>query len=250
MHCTTGSRCSLPSQLRADRRLGDDVGDHLAQIAHDAFLVDELAERADLHGRPCYDVGWAARHEGFKVVTKSVTLPIGRGGSVRLAAVADTHSPAARGDRRSASPRSRPTRSCTRGDIGDLAVLEELAEIAPVLRGARQHRHARARPARRADDRASAPLRILHDAHRGVRAEAPRRGRAAWRAPSRRALVVCGHSHVPFIGDRPAASPSSTRARSGRGGFTCRSCSADRYHADRRQARARQLRDRRGVEPP
>jgi putative phosphoesterase len=130
-------------------------------------------------------------------VTASATLPLRDGGAV-LAAVADTHSRPhpATAERLAAM---RPDAILHAGDIGDLAVLEELGAIAPVLavRG-------------NIDARVGLPdvltidlgdrLRILltHIAVAGVRlrAEVARAARAAGAS-----LVVCGHSHVPFIAE-------------------------------------------------
>jgi uncharacterized protein len=87
------------------------------------------------------------------------------------------------------------------GDVGDLKVLDELARIAPVyaVRG-NVDSHARDLPDTLVIDIASAaPLRILltHIGVYGPKLRAP----VARMAKSEGAtLVVCGHSHVPFIG--------------------------------------------------
>ncbi len=132
----------------------------------------------------------------------SVTLPARADGSLRLVVVADTHSqphPAAAGH----IAALRPDAILHAGDIGDLGVLDGLAELAPVhaVRG-------------NIDVRVGLPdaltidvtggertfLRILL-LHIGVagprlRADAARLARAEGAQ-----LVVCGHSHVPFIGE-------------------------------------------------
>lgn len=129
-----------------------------------------------------------------------VSIPVSADGSVRLAAVSDTHS------------RPHPaTVTCLAGiapdailhagDIGDLKVLDELARIAPVyaVRG-NIDCHARDLPDVLVLDIASAPpLRILmtHIAVYGPKLRAPIARMARAQGAT---LVVCGHSHVPFIG--------------------------------------------------
>ena len=84
------------------------------------------------------------------------------------------------------------------GDIGDLAVLDQLREIAPVhaVRG-NIDKH------QLPDDLTVelGPLRIFmtHIAVYGphLRADVAKKARAA-----KASLVVCGHSHVPFISDQ------------------------------------------------
>lgn len=133
------------------------------------------------------------------MVEKAATLAMPHG-SLTLAAVADTHSRPheAIRDRLAAIA---PAAILHAGDVGDLAVVDQLAEIAPVfaVRG-------------NIDTRAGLPdlltldllgpertLRILliHIAVYGprLRSEVARMARAR-----RASLVVCGHSHVPFIG--------------------------------------------------
>jgi putative phosphoesterase len=124
------------------------------------------------------------------------------GDSLRLAVVSDTHS--------SPHPNTAkllgdlaPDAILHGGDIGDLAVLDELAKIAPVyaVRG-NIDTHAREIPDVLTIDITSGErtvLRILltHIAVYGpkLRAEVAKRARDA-----KAQLVVCGHSHVPFIG--------------------------------------------------
>jgi putative phosphoesterase len=121
----------------------------------------------------------------------------------RIAVVADTHSrPHPEAARHLAA--MAPAAILHAGDIGDPAVLEGLAEIAP-LHAVRGNIDARGLPDHLVLDvkRAGrAPLRMLltHIAVDGVRI----RGDVARLARARGAsLIVCGHSHVPFIvGDR------------------------------------------------
>jgi putative phosphoesterase len=135
-----------------------------------------------------------------RLVTKTACLPAAADGSVRLAAVADTHSqphPATAARLAELAPAA----ILHAGDIGDLAVLDDLARFAPVhaVRGNIDTR------ARDLPDvlvltiPAPAPLRILltHIALYGpkLRVAVARMAQAEGAA-----LVVCGHSHVPFIG--------------------------------------------------
>jgi putative phosphoesterase len=138
-----------------------------------------------------------------QLVKKAATLRLRDDGSLRIAVVADTHS-----QPHPATPKllasAQPDAIIHAGDIGDLDVLARLAEIAPVhaVRG-------------NIDVRADLPdvlvldvidgetrrLRIYltHIAVAGprLRAEVARMARA-----ERANLVVCGHSHVPFIGQQ------------------------------------------------
>ncbi len=135
-------------------------------------------------------------------VPARVELSTDAAGSFRFALVADTHSkphPATPERLRELSPNV----ILHAGDIGDLSVLSQLAEVAPVhaVRGnidaqvrevpetlLVELRHERV-----------LKLRVLltHIAVYGpkLRAEVARLARS-----ERAGLVVCGHSHVPFIG--------------------------------------------------
>jgi hypothetical protein len=137
----------------------------------------------------------AARHS-------SATLQTRADGSLRLAVVADTHS----NPHPATLQRLQELRADAilhAGDIGDLAVLEALATVAPVhaVRGNIDVR-ASDLPDELVLDVArdgDLVLRILvvHIAVNGprLRADAVRMAKAAGAQ-----LVVCGHSHVPFIG--------------------------------------------------
>jgi putative phosphoesterase len=118
-------------------------------------------------------------------------------GALKLAVVADTHS--------SPHPSTAkllgdiaPDAILHGGDIGDLAVLDELRAIAPVY-AVRGNIDTKARDLPDILVIDAGPLRMLltHIAVYGpkLRAEV---AAAAKRAKA--SLVVCGHSHVPFIG--------------------------------------------------
>ncbi len=151
-----------------------------------------------------------------KLVRKTARIPVHadgeRAGGLRLGVVADTHS-LPHPDTKRHLAALRPDALLHAGDIGDLAVLDDLATVAPMyaVRG-----NIDTRAATLPDDLlvelvgadAEAPdpdavdavlLRILitHIAVYGpkLRAEVARRARDAGAS-----LVVCGHSHVPFIG--------------------------------------------------
>jgi uncharacterized protein len=126
-------------------------------------------------------------------------------GELVLAAVADTHSqPHPRALEHLAA--LAPDAILHAGDIGALSVLDSLAAVAPVhaVRG-NIDGHARTLPdvlildVRRDDGDGPVALRILvtHIAVTGprLRADVARQAAAAGAT-----LVVCGHSHVPFIG--------------------------------------------------
>jgi putative phosphoesterase len=134
-------------------------------------------------------------------VEKCARVAVRKDGSLRLGVVADTHSaphPATVTHLRSRSPDA----ILHAGDIGDLAVLDQLEAIAPVfaVRG-------------NIDIRAPGlPDVLLLDVVEGeasfvrillmhIAVDGPRlRADAARLARSREAsLVVCGHSHVPLV---------------------------------------------------
>lgn len=131
-----------------------------------------------------------------RLVKKTARVPV-TGSSVRLAVVADTHSQPHAATRERLTELA-PDAILHGGDIGELSVLDELAAIAPVyaVRG-NIDTHARDLPDVLVLD--VGPLRILltHIAVYGpkLRAEVAAMARAEGAK-----LVVCGHSHVPFIG--------------------------------------------------
>ena len=121
---------------------------------------------------------------------------------LRLAVVADTHS---RPHPKAASTIAalKPAAILHAGDIGDLDVLDQLAEIAPVIavRGNIDERAPQIPDAVTIDvrvgDHSVLKILLLHIAVHGakIRADAARLARARG-AP----IIVCGHSHVPFAG--------------------------------------------------
>lgn len=132
-----------------------------------------------------------------------VRIPVKGDGTLRLGVVADTHSqPNAAGMRHLAG--LAPDAILHAGDIGDLQVLDQLRELAPVyaVRGNIDER-ATELPDHLtvelvdADERTLLRLLLLHIGVAGprLRADAAKAARE-----EKAALVVCGHSHVPFIG--------------------------------------------------
>ena len=128
-------------------------------------------------------------------------LPLGPGGDFCFAVVADTHSkPHPATAQRLAE--LEPDAILHAGDIGKLEVLDELAKVAPVFAVRGNIDAPSDVPELRLIELTSGDaikLRILlvHIAVYGpkLRAEVARVA-----AKERASLVVCGHSHVPFIG--------------------------------------------------
>jgi putative phosphoesterase len=130
------------------------------------------------------------------------SLSLSDQGRLRLAIVADTHS--------QPHPKTAdwlaalaPDAILHAGDIGDLAVLDALADHAPVIavRGNIDERALSLPDAVTIDVRANGAsalkLLLMHIAVYGpkIRADAARLA-----ATQGAKLIVCGHSHVPFIG--------------------------------------------------
>ena len=132
-------------------------------------------------------------------------LPLGPEGTLRLAVVADTHSqPHPRAAEYLAA--RAPDAILHAGDIGDLEVLARLSSIAPVLaiRG-NIDVHAPDLPdvltlnlVRSAED--PQPLLRILLVHIGVHGPKLRAEVAATARSQGAQAVVCGHSHVPFLG--------------------------------------------------
>lgn len=133
---------------------------------------------------------------------KSSTLPVSEAGSLRVAVVADTHSKPHR-DLEKHLRALQPSAIVHAGDIGDLVVLDELAKVAPVfaVRG-NIDGHGPEIPDVRVLDIAAASRLVLRVFVTHIGVNGPRlRREVAQQARARGAsLVICGHSHVPFIG--------------------------------------------------
>ncbi|HMI94156.1 MAG TPA: metallophosphoesterase family protein [Polyangiales bacterium] len=137
-----------------------------------------------------------------KWVKAEAALPLDDQGGLRLVIVADTHSrphPAAADHIRTLAPGA----ILHAGDIGNRQVIDELAQIAPVIavRGNIDERAVDLPDSVAIDirDRGESALTLLlmHIAVYGPRIRAD----AARLAASHGArLIVCGHSHVPFMG--------------------------------------------------
>lgn len=136
--------------------------------------------------------------------SKNTAVRLGEGGGLRLVVVADTHSEPHPNSAKFITA-AKPDAIVHAGDIGKLAVLDDLATIAPVLavRG-NIDVHAPDLPDALTIDvcdpmDASRLFRILlvHIAVYGpkLRADVIRRAHA-----EEARIVICGHSHVPFIG--------------------------------------------------
>ena len=136
-----------------------------------------------------------------KLLEKTTSLRL-HDGALRIVVVADTHS--------EPHPRSaeiiaaeHPDHILHAGDIGDLAVLDQLAKLAPVS-AVRGNIDVRADEVPdtltidvRDDDDTLFKILLVHIAVNGprLRADAVRMAKAKGAR-----IVVCGHSHVPFIG--------------------------------------------------
>jgi uncharacterized protein len=139
----------------------------------------------------------------MKLATQRAAIALSPEHSLRLVVVADTHSAPHPGsmDRIRALG---PDAILHAGDIGELGVLDELRAIAPlhVIRGNIDVTDAGLPDAITLDVTASAvPVLRMLMVHIGVngprlRADVVRRARQ-----ERARLVVCGHSHVPFVGE-------------------------------------------------
>jgi putative phosphoesterase len=132
---------------------------------------------------------------------RTATLAIPESGVLRLAVVADTHSHP-HPQLHSQLSRLRPDAILHAGDIGDLAVLAGLRELAPlfVIRGNIDVRDPDLPDQLTLDlvsgARVALRLMLVHIGLRGVRLQSDVARAARARSAS---LVVCGHSHIPFI---------------------------------------------------
>jgi putative phosphoesterase len=147
----------------------------------------------------------AARRGASKLVQARETLDVGASGALRIVVVADTHGhPHPDAHRLVAA--EKPDRILHAGDIGALTVLDGLAAIAP-LTAIRGNIDVHADGARELPDAITIDVRdaagslvtllLFHIAQYGplLRADAARLARA-----EQAGIVVCGHSHVPFVG--------------------------------------------------
>jgi len=123
-------------------------------------------------------------------------------GALKIAVVADTHAnPHPRAAEHIAA--QKPDHIVHAGDIGGLFVLDDLARIAPVhaIRG-NIDEHAPETPdflTLEISDQGRSRIRLLV-VHIGVYGPKLRGDAAALARSERASLVICGHSHVPFIG--------------------------------------------------
>jgi uncharacterized protein len=147
-----------------------------------------------------------SKQPGSRALHQQSSITIRTDGGLRLVIVADTHGhPHAKGPSLIAA--QNPDAILHAGDIGTLAVLEELRTIAPtlVVRGNIDERRSDlpdvlALKLMAADGNtggSSLDLLLLHIGVYGVRLQAEA-GRLARQYGSK--IVICGHSHVPFIG--------------------------------------------------
>jgi putative phosphoesterase len=136
------------------------------------------------------------------IAPRRVSLQTRPDGAFRFAVVADTHSKPHPATRQRLSELD-PDMILHAGDIGELQVLHDLAEVAPVL-AVRGNIDAQVTEVPETlivelmrGDILKLRLLLLHIAVYGpkLRAEVARLA-----ARERASLVVCGHSHVPFIG--------------------------------------------------
>lgn len=141
----------------------------------------------------------------MKVVERSASVPLGADGSLKLAVVADTHS-SPHPNLEKLLRQLRPDAILHAGDIGDLEVLDPLRALAPVyaVRGnidvydREIPDHSKLEIVSRAEgDGVLLRILLTHIALNGpkLRVDAARRARK-----DKASLVVCGHSHIPFIG--------------------------------------------------
>ncbi len=143
-----------------------------------------------------------SRRSAPRLVERAESVSLREDGGLCLAIVADTHSaPHPQAARWIAA--ARPDAILHGGDIGELGVLDRLGEIAPVIavRGNIDERAPHLPDVVTIDLRAGGEsamkILLMHIAVYGpkIRADAARLARA-----HAARLIVCGHSHVPFIG--------------------------------------------------
>jgi putative phosphoesterase len=134
---------------------------------------------------------------------KTARIPVRHDGSLRIAVVGDTHS-APHPDAGRHLEGLRPDAILHAGDIGDLEVLEPLAAIAPLhaVRGNIDTRADALPDVLTIDFTGPGDATLLRIFLTHIAVVGPRlRGDVARMARSQEAqMVVCGHSHVPFMG--------------------------------------------------
>lgn len=146
--------------------------------------------------------GRVAKARARKWLEGEAELALSDRGELRVVVVADTHSqPHPLAARRIAA--LEPTAILHAGDIGKLSVLDDLAQIAPVI-AVRGNIDERASDlpdsvsiAVRSGGQTALTLLMMHIAVYGPRIRADA-ARLAGKHGAR--LIVCGHSHVPFMG--------------------------------------------------
>ncbi len=149
-----------------------------------------------------------SRKAGSPVIHQRASIAVRPDGGLRLVIVADTHShPHPNGSKLIAA--HGPDAILHAGDIGELTVLDELRKIAPtfVVRGNIDIRRSdlpdvlglrlTASVADGYEGACLLDLLLLHIGVNGPRLRADA-GRLAQQYGSK--IVICGHSHVPFIG--------------------------------------------------
>ncbi len=135
-------------------------------------------------------------------------IPLRPDGSLRVGIVADTHSSPHEQGLQHLESRA-PDVILHAGDIGDLSVLERLSLIAPVhaVRGNIDVRAPQLPDVLILEFTLNATLQfralLTHIAIAGtrIRADAARTARAAGAS-----VIICGHSHVPFLGQEKGLS--------------------------------------------
>jgi uncharacterized protein len=139
--------------------------------------------------------GTGGKRNVIQPVKHHATLPAG---VKRIAVVSDTHSAPHDGTLK-ALAELKPDAIFHAGDIGDLAVLQPLRDIAPlyVIRGNIDTRADELPDTLVIDHESGLRTLMVHIGVYGpkLRAEVAKLARA-----EKASFVVCGHSHVPFIG--------------------------------------------------
>jgi len=130
-----------------------------------------------------------------RLLRQTAQLPVRPDGSARYGVVADTHSAPHPGTA-DALRALAPDAIVHAGDIGDLGVLDALADVAPVF-AIRGNIDARGLPDVLVLSAGALRVLVVHIGVIGprLRADAAKLARDAHAQ-----LVICGHSHVPFIG--------------------------------------------------